>query len=127
MTMQSLLRVIAVTAGALALSIPASAAEKAASKVQKTPARETSKAPNAWSPVTVTGKILDVYPAQHLVIVEGQDNVPFDVRVTPSTRIEAGAHRLTLNNLSSDTNKNASVRILPERSGDIARSIRLNG
>lgn len=126
MKMQTLSRVFTVAVGVLALSIPAIAAIKTAPNM-KAPVGKVSAVPRAWAAVTITGKIIDVYPAQHLVVVEGQGNVPFDVRVTRSTKIESGTRELRLDNLNSEINKNASVRIVPERSGDIAQSIQFKG
>ena len=68
-----------------------------------------------------------VDPAQNLLVVKGPDGVPFDMVVRHSTRIESGGQRLMLNQLSTDQGRNVSVRFIPERSGDVARTIRIGG
>ena len=80
----------------------------------------------AWPAETLTGQIVAVDPAMDLVIVKA-DGVPFDLDVRASTRIESGNQKLTLKDLSSDLKKNVSVHFVPERSGDVARSIQLMG
>ena len=80
----------------------------------------------AWPAETLTGQIVAVDPSKDLVIVKS-DGVPFDMDVRASTRIQSGNQRLTLKDLSSDLKRNVSVHYVPERSGDIARSIQLMG
>ncbi len=83
---------------------------------------------NAWPPETLSGKIMMVDSARNLLIMNGPDGVPFDMVVTPSTRITLGdQHKLALKDLSQDVQKNVSVQFKPERSGDIARSIQVTG
>jgi len=81
----------------------------------------------AWPPETVSGTIMMVEPAANLVVVKGPSGVPFDMKVTSSTRIRSGDQTLNLESLSSDTNQSVSVNYVPERSGDVARSIRIGG
>jgi hypothetical protein len=81
----------------------------------------------AWPPETLNGTITMVDPTQHLVVVQDSSGVPFDMVVTGSTRIRSGNQRLTLGDLTSDLNKSVSLRFKPERRGDVARSIQLNG
>ncbi len=99
----------------LTFLVPASAAQKA--KTART----------AWQPETLNGKIVSVDPAQKLVIVKDAAGVPFDMRVTASTRILADGQKLKLDGLKADAGKSVSVRFTPERSGDIAQSIQIAG
>jgi hypothetical protein len=59
------------------------------------------------------------------VILKDASGVPFDIVVSRSTRIMSGNRELKLNDLVPDTNRKASVRFVPERSGDVAQSIRI--
>jgi len=82
---------------------------------------------SAWPPETLSGQILMVDPAKKLVVVKGPSGVPFDMDVSASTRIRSGNQKLTLKDLASDRQKNVSVRFVPERRGDVARSIQVTG
>ncbi len=70
---------------------------------------------------------MSVDPQKRIVVVKDSSGVPFDMVVNRSTRIKAGDRELRLGDLSSDVNKKASVRFVPERHGDVAESIQMNG
>ncbi|HUA20099.1 MAG TPA: hypothetical protein VMB25_15225 [Bryobacteraceae bacterium] len=123
----SLCNVLGVAACALLLVSAAPASAKSAGNAAKSPAAAAKGAREAWPAETLSGKIMAVDPAQDLLIVKGADGVPFDMDVRASTRIRSGNQKLTLKALSSDLKKNVSVHFVPERSGDIARTIQLNG
>lgn len=111
---------------ALMLAPIAGAAEKPSAAVQNTKAT-AAKTAEVWPAETLSGKIMTVDPAANLVIVKGPDGVPFDMRVTPSTRISSAGARVTLKDLQQDQKKNVSVKFVPKESGDIARSIQVAG
>ncbi len=118
---------LGIAACAFLLTLPVTAAEK---QPAKTPAKATASvkaARSAWPAETLSATIMNVDPAQRLLIVKGPDGTPFDMVVTASTRIESGSHRLKLDDLQTDANKTVSVRFVPERAGDVARSIHLAG
>lgn len=81
----------------------------------------------AWPPETISGTISQVLPAQHLLIVNGPDGVPFDMRINKATRIESGQQRLMLRDLTTDQGKSVSVHFVPERSGDVAQRVNITG
>ena len=122
---RQLLSVLSAASLAFLLAVPMIAANKPAVQSHKTPAKETIK--TAWAPETLSGKIMMVDPAQHLAVVKGADGVPFDMIVTHSTQITSGDQTLKLPDLSADLNKSVSVKFVPERKGDVARSIQVNG
>ena len=62
-----------------------------------------------------------------LVVIKTSDGVPFDFDITPNTRINASDHAVTLKDLMMDLNKQVSVKFVPERRGDVARSIKIDG
>lgn len=107
----------------LLLTLPMAAADNAHTKT----ATRKTQSRSAWPPETLSGTIVTVDPAQKLVIVKGSDGVPFDMVLNSSTLIESGKHKLKLDQLRSSTDKSVSVRFVPERSGDIARSIQIMG
>lgn len=96
------------------LVVPAVAAQKSAPR-------------SAWAPETLTGTISMVDPALRVVVVKDSSGIPFDIVVNRATRIQAGNQELKLKDLSSDVNKSVSLKFVPERGGDVARTIRLNG
>lgn len=109
------------------LTIPLAGWQKptSASDNEKTSSAQAER--SAWPPETLTGTIMMVDPAQHILVVQDSDGVPFDMVVTHATQIRSGNQRLKLAGLTSDVNKNVSLTFVPKRRGDIARSIRLNG
>jgi hypothetical protein len=113
---------------ALVFLVPVFAAEKPSPTAAAKPAAESGKViRNAWPPETLSGKIMTVVPGKKLVIVQDAAGVPFDMRVTGATRIEAGKQPVKLDSLEADRGKQVSVRFIPERSGDIAQSIQVAG
>ncbi len=79
-----------------------------------------------WAPETLSGKITMVDPARSLVIVQDSNGVPFDIMVNRSTRIQSANGSLNLDTLNSDVNHNASITFIPERRGDIAKTINVS-
>ena len=103
-----------------------SAAVAAAAGTSAAPNAMNSKSgQNSWRAETLTGTIEIVNPARHLIVVQGPDKVPFDLRVTSSTRIISGDQRVALSDLNSDINRRVSVRFVPRGAGDIAQSVRI--
>ncbi len=107
--------------------MPAFAAQKPAPTNAKPAAKAQKMAQRAWAPQTLKGKIVSVDPARKLVIVKDEAGVPFDMRVTASTRIRANGQKLKLDGLKADAGKPVSVRYIPEGRGDMAQSIQLAG
>jgi hypothetical protein len=98
---------------------------KSAAATQHTNASQTPAVREAWPPETISGTISTVDTQQNLVILRDSSGTPFDFVMTPSTRIESGNHRVVRSALSSDTNKTASVRFIPQRRGDVAQLIQV--
>jgi hypothetical protein len=111
----------AVTVCAILAALPLVAANSATTTGKK-PVTATRK---AWPSETIDGTISMVSPDRKLVIIQTSSGVPFDLRVTPATRIESGSQSLKITDLQRDVTQGVSVKFVPERSGDIARSIRL--
>jgi hypothetical protein len=123
--MKSKVSILAGMALAVLLAVPASAATLPA-KTNK-PVAQPAAMRSAWPPETLSGKITMVDPAQKLVVVQAPDGVPFDMVITGATRINSDGQAIHFNNLTNDMNKTVSVRFVPERRGDVARSIRIGG
>lgn len=125
--MKSIWNSLTLVTCACVLMVTATAAEKPNPDVTKTKTTSVRTIRAAWPAETLTGKIMMVDPAQKLVIVQGPEGVPFDVLVTPSTRIKSGDQKLALKDLTLDKQKSVSIRFIPERAGDIARTIHVTG
>ena len=125
--MQKFFATIGIAACAMVLALPASAAVKSTpeSKKAATAVKKTVRA--AWPAEDLSGKIAAVDPAKNMVIVQDSHGTPFDLMVTRVTRIRSGGKKLKLSDLASDTSQSVTVRLIPERKGDIARSIDVSG
>lgn len=130
---KNFLEVVGIVICSLLLAVPLSAqdqsSKKAASSEKTTSSEKTAPSTKAMKskPETLTGSIMSVDSAKKMVVIKGSDGVPYDVIVNRSTRIESGGKKVKLDDLQSDTGKQVSVRILPERSGNIAQSIQVTG
>jgi hypothetical protein len=115
------------TASALMLAIPLIAADRPATNKGKTMTTTAAKRTAAWKPESLSGTIMTVNPDQNLMVVRTSDGVPFDMVVNAKTLIKSGDRGLTLKDLTRDMNKTVSITFTPERPGDVARSIQING
>jgi hypothetical protein len=93
------LSILAAVAGVMSMGLPLTA----------------GSTPRAWPSETLSGKITVVDPVQKVVVVQTPDGVPYDIDITANT------------DLARDINKQVSVEFVPERRGDVARSIRIGG
>jgi len=71
---------------------------------------------------TLSGTIANV-DLKHKLLVVRSSTVTYNFVVGPSTRILAGQRRIKLAELATEANKPASVRFVPTRHGNLARSI----
>jgi hypothetical protein len=118
---------LSVVACVFMLAATVTAAEKSKAVAPGSKATAVTTQRTAWRPETLAGKIMMVVPAKDLVIVQGPSGVPFDLRVTSTTHIESGDHKIDLKDLNQDIQKGVSVHYVPERAGDIARTIQVTG
>lgn len=116
-----LISVLAAMSCAVLLAIPVVAAETS-SKTNHMATVRTD-----WAPETMTGRITQVEPEQHLVVVQSKDGVPFDIIVTAKTRIVSGNRTLALKDLATDQDRAVTIKFVPERRGDVAESIYISG
>jgi hypothetical protein len=98
----------------------------AAKKTTSAPANTGSERQSSqhWAAQDLKGSISMVDPKMNLLVVRDSSGVPFDIKVAPSTRIDAGAKREELSQLAP--NQSVSVHFVPEGRGDIARTIQVN-
>lgn len=109
------IRVLAMAACGLLMALPMMAA--------------SAKAPasSAWPAETLSGKIISVDPNRNIMVVKTPGGVPFDFDISRHTQIQSGGQALTIKDLTNDVNKDVSVKFVPERRGDVAKTIQLNG
>lgn len=88
-------------------------------------AKEGKAAPaGALAPAqTLSGTIMMVDASKKILVVKGSGGVPYNFVLSPSTRITAGKERLKIADLASRTDKQVTVRFLPTRRGNLARSV----
>jgi hypothetical protein len=67
------------------LAIPAIAASRATVKPDKS--AKASAARKVWPEETLSGKITTIAGYRRMLVVQSPDGVPFDVLITPRTRI----------------------------------------
>lgn len=115
------LAIVAAAASVLLPAIPLTAADSLSAKTTN----KTMAVRSVWPPETLSGQITMIDPARNLVVVQTPDGVPFDLVVTGTTRIESGRQAVSFQDLKQDTNQPVTVKFVPERSGDIARTIRI--
>jgi len=122
---QKILTIVTALCCALLLgAVPGIASSKSGNEAKKAPARADHQ---MWSPVTFSGTISMVDPAERLVVVRDSTGVPFDVVVTHATRIRSGDQKLTLPELAAQTDKAVSVTLIPEKRGDMGKMIQVRG
>jgi hypothetical protein len=119
--MKSQTLILAIAAFALLPAMPLGAASTNSEKPAKVSAVRSS-----WPPENLSGTINMVDPGRHLLVIE-TGGVPFDIVITGHTRIQSGSRPVKLEDLQQDMNKGVSVKFVPERRGDVARTILLNG
>lgn len=97
---------------------------------------ETKPTPKANKPAkvhvlaaaeTINGTIASVDTTKRLIVLKDSTGTPFDFVVTPRTRIESSNQQIKMQDLSSRTNAAASVKFVPMRKGDMARTIDITG
>jgi hypothetical protein len=77
-----------------------------------------------WAPQDLKGTVSMVDPKMNLVVVRDSSGVPFDIKVMPSTRIDAGTAREELSQLMPQ--ESVAVHYVPEARGDVARTIEVS-
>jgi hypothetical protein len=99
------------------------AQEKAEEKPAAAKAEEKAVKAEAAKPETISGTISVVAADKKLVAITGSGGVPYNFKVTGSTRIKVGGKKAKLADLEGQSGKSASVKFLPLRSGNVAQSI----
>lgn len=100
------------------------AQDQSAATTSKAQAKPKHHAMEAASRETLSGTLDAVDADKKLVVVKGSNGVPYDFTVSGATRITVGGSKAKLADLSSATNKQATVTFMAEKKrGNLARSI----
>lgn len=90
---------------------------------QDAPRKETTS-PGALGPAeSLTGSIMMINAEKKILVIKSAAGVPYTFVVTPSTRITAQNQRLKLADLASRQDQRVTVRFVPTRRGNLARSV----
>jgi outer membrane lipoprotein-sorting protein len=74
---------------------------------------------------TISGTLQMVAVEKKMVVLTDSAGTPFDFKVAGATQIKVAGKKAKLGDLASETNKAASVKFLPTRSGNVAQSIEI--
>jgi ABC-type amino acid transport substrate-binding protein len=100
-----------------------------AEKPEEAPAKKKAAAEKPKAELakaeTISGTLRMVAADKKIVVLTDSAGTPFDFKVTGVTRIKVAGKKAKLDELASQTNKAASVKFLPTRSGNVARSIEI--
>lgn len=118
---------LASAACAALLAVPLMAAGKPAASAAAKDMKPAAAMRSAWPPETLSGKITIVEPNRKLMVIQAPDGTPFDMVITANTRIRSGDQTIAIKDLARDMNKTVSVNFIPERRGDVAKSIKIQG
>jgi hypothetical protein len=109
---------------ALSALLIALTAGPAIAQQQEQVAKKEAAVAGALGPAeTLSGSIMMVDAEKKILIVKSDAGAPYNFVITPATRITAEKQRLKLADLSSRVNQRVSVRFVPTRRGNIARSV----
>jgi hypothetical protein len=98
---------------------------KEAPAEKKEAAAERPKAEFA-KPETISGTLQMVVADKKILVLTDSSGTPFNFKVTGATRIKVAGKKAKLDELSSQTNKAASIKFLPTRSGNVAQTVEIS-
>jgi outer membrane lipoprotein-sorting protein len=75
---------------------------------------------------TISGTLQMVVTDKKILVLTDSSGTPFNFKVTGATRIKVAGKKAKLDELTSQTNKAASVKFLPTRSGNVAQSVEIS-
>ncbi len=99
---------------------------QAAEEAQPTAAPERKAKAAFGKAETISGTISIVDKDKKLVVLTGSGGVPYNFKITRSTRIQIAGKKAKLDDLAGQTNKQASVKFLPLRTGNAAQSVEVS-
>ncbi|MGA9977282.1 MAG: hypothetical protein WBQ08_01400 [Candidatus Sulfotelmatobacter sp.] len=93
----------------------------------KSKARETSKMTRALSSAEdLSGTITFVDATGKEVTLVGPNGVPYDFQLNKKTQVELSNNKIGMNELGSESNKQATVHFVPRTDGNLAENIKIS-
>jgi hypothetical protein len=74
----------------------------------------------------LSGTITRVDPSDREVTLIGSNGVPYDFKVNQKTMVELSSHKIGMNELASESQKQATIHFVPRSDGNLAQSIRIS-
>jgi len=75
---------------------------------------------------TISGTLQMVVADKKILVLADSSGTPFNFKVTGATRIKVAGKKAKLDELASQTNKAASIKFLPTRSGNVAQTVEIS-
>jgi hypothetical protein len=75
---------------------------------------------------TISGTLQMVVADKKILVLTDSSGTPFNFKVTSATRIKVAGKKAKLDELASQTNKAASIKFLPTRSGNVAQTVEIS-
>jgi hypothetical protein len=75
----------------------------------------------------LSGTITVVDPSDKEITLVGSNGVPYDFDLTTKTRVELSDNTIGVNQLATETHKQATVHFVPTSHGNLADSIQISG
>jgi ABC-type oligopeptide transport system substrate-binding subunit len=98
-----------------------------ASAVKSTAKSSASKSRHVLaSAEDLSGTITRVDPSDREVTLIGSNGVPYDFKVNQKTMVELSSHKIGMNELASESQKQATIHFVPRSDGNLAQSIRIS-
>ncbi|MGC2173583.1 MAG: hypothetical protein WA623_19510 [Candidatus Sulfotelmatobacter sp.] len=97
----------------------------------KSTAKSTAKASTSKmglalaSAENLSGTITVVDPAAKELTLVGSNGVPYDFKLTRKTQVDLSTSKIGMNELASETNKQATIHFVPMSDGNFAESIQI--
>jgi len=74
----------------------------------------------------LTGTITMIDPSDKEITLVGSNGVPYDFELTKRTQVELSNQKIGMNELSSESHKQATIHFVPKSDGNLAESININ-
>jgi hypothetical protein len=88
----------------------------------------TEKTNHALAPAEdLSGTISMIDATNKEITVIGSNGVPYDFELTKKTQVQLTNKTIELNELASESNKQATIHFIPRSDGNLAKSIRISG
>jgi hypothetical protein len=107
---------------ALAIIVAVTLVGGAAAAQEAAPEKAEAAKP-AVKAETMTGTLSMVVAEKKVVVLTGSSGIPYNFKVTSSTRIKIDGKKAKFDELSGQTKKSATVKFLPLHAGNMAQSI----